>query len=365
MPKLIFVGLKILYYHIFSRFFKTLGFICLLLSIIIVIFDFSEKLEDYIKTGAPTYDVFIYNLCLIPSFLSLLAPVVIFLAGITVTSAMARKNESITFFIVKQNYYSFFKPFFWAITLTAIISYVLNGWVLPHLVKRKIAFLDQYVHNKYINSSSNIHIQLNKSNSAYFQSFDNVTQTGFNFSIIRLYNGKIIKKVEAERASWNADKKKWELSVVNYKTWLGKKWVYEVYPAIDTTLKLDLKDFDRPIEDYSLLTNAELNSYYQKQLNKGASNLEEVEVERYKRISNALSIVIMGMLGVVISFKKTRNSTGNVVFLGILITFSYILFQQFTTIAVIKAGVPALVGVAGFNLIYIAILLGLFRYFRF
>ncbi len=358
--------MNILHTYIIGKYIKTLAFISMLLGIIIAVFDLSEKVTDFIHSKAPLSQIVLYYINFLPFFLSQFMPLLIFLVSATVTSGLAKKNEIITLFISKQNYTDVFKPYFLVILAIGAFNFIATGYLIPPMSKKKIEFLDKYVHEKWVNGNSNFHLQIDSLNSLYFQSFDNINHVGYNMSIAVFDTSRrLIKKVEAEKATYLVDKKTWKLNSIKYKTATERGDNYAFVLEKDTVMDIDLSDFDRPIEDYSVLNNTELDRYYVRQKNKGAPELENILVEKYKRISNSISIIIMGLLGISISFRNDRKGMGNVIFLGILLCFSYILLQQFTTISVIKANLNPLIGVFSLNIIYLIILWILYKIYKF
>ena len=84
------LSLKILDRYIIRKFLGTFFFSLALIIVIAVIFDISEKLDDFIERKAPlSAIVFDYYFNFIPYFANLFAPLFVFISVIFFTSRMA------------------------------------------------------------------------------------------------------------------------------------------------------------------------------------------------------------------------------------------------------------------------------------
>ncbi|HRH36212.1 MAG TPA: LptF/LptG family permease, partial [Catalimonadaceae bacterium] len=106
---------------------------------------------------------------------------------------------------------------------------------------------------------------------------------------------------------------------------------------IDTNLTLKPKDFESQYMKYETLTNTELGSYISELKSRGADNLETYEVEQYLRITYPFAIVILTMIGVILSSRKTREGAGFQIAMGFVLAFIYIIFY-ITSRTVAQAG---------------------------
>src|SRR5277367_6806736 len=88
------VQLKILDRYIIRKFLGTFFFSLALILAISVIFDVSEKLDDFIEKHAPlSAIIFRYYLNFIPYFANLFAPLFVFISVIFFTARMALNTE--------------------------------------------------------------------------------------------------------------------------------------------------------------------------------------------------------------------------------------------------------------------------------
>jgi lipopolysaccharide export system permease protein len=75
----------------------------------------------------------------------------------------------------------------------------------------------------------------------------------------------------------------------------------------------------------------ELNSFIREQKLQGAPDIDLYLVEKYRRFSFPFSAFILTLIGVSVSSKKVKGGIGMQLGIGLLISFSYIVFMQFST----------------------------------
>src|SRR5256885_5911852 len=89
-------SLKILDRYIIRKFLGTFFFSLALIIVIAVVFDVSEKLDDFIERKAPFKAIiFDYYFNFIPYFANLFAPLFVFISVIFFTARMAMDTEII------------------------------------------------------------------------------------------------------------------------------------------------------------------------------------------------------------------------------------------------------------------------------
>ena len=81
--------------YIFKKFFTTFFFGITLILIIAIIFDISEKIDDFLEHKIPKKEIINYYLDFIPYFGNLFSHLFIFISVIFFTSRMANNSEII------------------------------------------------------------------------------------------------------------------------------------------------------------------------------------------------------------------------------------------------------------------------------
>ncbi|HRR23008.1 MAG TPA: LptF/LptG family permease, partial [Bacteroidia bacterium] len=206
---------KILDLYIIKKFLGTFLFAIGLIICIAVVFDISEKVDDFIERNAPLKAIaFDYYLNFIPYFANLFSPLFVFISVIFFTSKMAGQTEIIAILNSGISFNRFLRPYIISATVIAIASFYLNNWVIPHANLVRLQFENIYIKNPYVYRGRNIHRQIKPGEFVYFESYDNKANTGFMFSIEKFEGGKLVTKLMADRITWDSLAQKW--SIENY-----------------------------------------------------------------------------------------------------------------------------------------------------
>ena len=86
--------MKILDRYIIKNFLITFVFTILLLTVISVVIDTSEKADDFVKSGLTTSQIVVrYYIGFVPFIISMIFPLMVFIAVIYFTSKLAGRSE--------------------------------------------------------------------------------------------------------------------------------------------------------------------------------------------------------------------------------------------------------------------------------
>ncbi len=150
--------MKILDRYIIRKFLGTFFFSLALIILIAVIFDISEKIDDFIERKAPfSKIVFDYYFNFIPYFANLFAPLFVFISVIYFTARMAANTEIVAILNSGISFRRMLRPYFMAAGFLAALSFYFNGWVIPHSNKVKLEFENVYIKNPVEFKDRNIH----------------------------------------------------------------------------------------------------------------------------------------------------------------------------------------------------------------
>jgi len=274
-------------------------------------------------------------------------------------------------------------PYFMGSFVIAILSFVLNGWIIPNSNKSKLAFEVQYLKNKYYYDKQNIHIQVGPDVYLYMKSYNNTNNTGYQFTLERFEDNKMIEKLTANRVEWDTTKKKWTLRdwrLHKIQSIFEKTSGPESTPGLetskrvtvadstkggatmDTALVIHPKEFESDYRKYDGMTLNELNKYIKTLRSRGSTGIEVYEVERYTRYTSPFTIFILVFMGVIVSSRKSRGGTGLQIALGFLLSFIFILFFTLFRTFAENGSLPPQISVWIPNIIFGIISLIMYKY---
>ncbi|MBQ2077182.1 MAG: LptF/LptG family permease, partial [Bacteroidales bacterium] len=133
--------MKKLDWYILRKFMGTFFLALFLIVCVAVVFDISEKIDNFISRGATVTDIiFKYYLNFIPNFANLFCALFVFISVIFFTSKMASKSEFIAMFASGISRFRLLRPYFVGGLLITAFSFILGNYVIPDCNKERLAF---------------------------------------------------------------------------------------------------------------------------------------------------------------------------------------------------------------------------------
>jgi lipopolysaccharide export system permease protein len=318
--------------YIIRKFLGTFFFAMLLIIVITVVFDISEKIGNFIEKKAPFEAIiFDYYLNFIPYFVSLFSSLFIFISVIFFTSKMASQSEIIAILSSGISFRRFLYPYFIGACILALFSFVMNDFIMPPANKHRLEFEDKYVKSPVVYLERNVHKQVEPGLFVYLESFANSSETAYRFSLERYEDDRMVSKLMSSSAKWNKEKNKWTILDYHIRDIdsLGNESL-RTGTSIDTTLNLDPSEFKRRANFMETMNIAQLKDFIDELKMQGADNIKMYVIELNKRVAFPFSTFILTLIGVSLSTRKVRGGIGIHVAIGIAISFLYILFMQFS-----------------------------------
>lgn len=344
--------IKIIDWYIIKKYLGTYVFTLGIFVIISIVFDISEKLDDFLKSAATSSQIiFEYYGGFIPFYLNFLSPLINFIAVIFFTAKMADQTEIVPILCGGASFNRFLRPYFIASTIIFIVSMIFNQLIIPETNRLMTDFENTYLKNQD-NTRNNIHIQLDSNTYVYLESFDNKTDIGYRFSLEKFTGDDLKSKLMSDKISWDSVGRKWKISnyTIRYVDGLKEKMISGLVK--DTTLDMKPLDFDVRDNIFSAMNFRELNDKIEKEKIRGSGIMVNLELEKYKRWSYPFSTYVLTLIGVALSSRKVRGGVGLPLGIGIGLSFLYILLIQFSTVFALKGGLPPIIAVIIPNLIF-------------
>ena len=375
--------MKLLDKYILKQFLSTFFFVVLILLAVICVIDMTDKMDKFAKAQLTSLQIFGYYMNFLPWIGSLITPITIFIATVYVCARMAGRSEVIAILSSGVSFKRMLAPFFIGAIVVAMISFALTGWIIPNSNKVRLAFEVQFLKSKFYFDKRNIHIQVAPDIYLYMQSYNNSSNVGYQFSIERFENKRLVEKLTANRIEWDTTKLKWTLheykikridrifeTTSNPETIPGFETTKSAITRdslitgarMDTSLVINPKEFESDYRKFDGMTITELEEYIKTLKSRGSTGVEAYEVELYTRYTSPFTIFILVFMGVIVSSRKSRGGTGLQIALGFALSFVFILFfTLFRTFA--EAGsTPPQISVWIPNIMFAVISLFMYKY---
>jgi len=328
----------------------------------VVVFDISEKVDDFFESEAPLRAIlFDYYLNFIPYFGNLFSPLFTFIAVIFFTSKMASNSEIISILTSGVSFNRFLRPFLLSAVLLCVLSFVLGNFIIPASNQLRLDFEYEYLKSPYKNRDKDIHMQIEPGTFIYIESYNIQKNIGYKFSIENFEKNELKKKLYSSYIEWDEQKEKW--TIYNY----IEREINGLYEEInegeqkDTVLNLRPKDFNFRLSMVETMNYYELNSFIDKEKMKGSKNLVFHLIEKHKRIAFPFATIILTLVAVAMASRKVKGGIGLHLGIGLLISFSYILFMQISTTFATNGDLSPIVAVWIPNLMFSLLAIYLLR----
>lgn len=357
-------GLKILDRYIIRKFLGTYIFAILMIVVVVVIFDYVEKIDDFTETQATFKSIMLdYYLNFVPFFINQFSALFTFIACIFFTSKLAYQTEIVAMLSGGMSFRRLMWPYFIAASVITTLSLVLSLWVIPVAQRDCVAFEQKHIRrNQRFQYERHIYRQIEPGTFAYIRGFSkNSSQAAF-MALERYEGSRMVRTLEASEVKFDDESKRWSASRYITRSF-DEKGVetFTQYRNLDTLLNLDVVELGRVSELIKTMNISELNDFLDQQRAKGSPSIRQIEVEHHTRYAYPIGTFILTLIGVSLSSRKVRGGTGLHIGIGIALCFSYIMlnrvFEEFA-----KGGtMPTLLAVWLPNIIFTIIGIYLYR----
>ena len=352
--------------YIVYKFLSTYIFLITIIVVIAVIFDFNEKIDKLTQSHAPLQKiVFDYYVNFVPYFANLFSPLFVFIAVIFFTSKLADNSEIIAMKSTGMSFRRLLRPYMFSAALIALTTYLLGAYVIPQSNVARVNFENRYIKKKTdITSVDNVQMQVDTGVVAYITHFDNVTKSGYGFSLDKFVDKKLVSHLTAQSIQYDtlSDRRfSWTIRQYKIRTLVGRREKLESGQKLDTIIVMEPKDFFYVRGQQETMTVPELDEFIDRQKLRGAAGVSTFEVEYHKRFATPFAAFILTLIGVSLSCEKRKGGMGASIGVGIALSFTYILFQTVSSTFAINAGWPAMFAVWLPNIIFAIIAAVLYR----
>ena len=345
---------KKLDWYIFKSFILTI-FIALILIIgIVIIFDISEKIDDFVKNEAPLKAIIVdYYLNFIPYFINMFSPLFVFITVVFYTSRQAANSEIIAILSSGVSYKRMLMPYMAAAAIITGLSLMLNLYVIPNSNATRLEFEQTYVKKRSAAKTRNIHYQIAPGEFVYVESFSQWNKTAYKFTLENIEDNRLVSKLSAESAQWDSTMDGWRLRRYVLRDYAdGLEDRVQCGERLDTVIALKLSDFYFNEKTVQTLSIKNLNALIETQKMRGDSNVMYAEIEKNNRYALPFSAFILTIMGVALSSRKKRGGIGWNLGLGIGLAFTYILFMRFSQMFVYAGTMSATIALWLPNVIF-------------
>jgi lipopolysaccharide export system permease protein len=325
------IGLSKLDIYIIRKFLGTFFFSIILILSIAVIFDLTEKLDNFFDNNAPLEAIiFDYYLNFIPFYMNMFTPLFTFISVIFFTSKLASNTEIIAMLASGISFRRIMKPYFISATIISIMSFILGGYIIPPSNEKMLEFEDAYIKKFKTNYARNIQMEVEPGVILYIERFEIAQNKGYRFSLEKFDDKILTSRLTAESITWDS-LYQWKITDYLLRNFDGMRESIVKGTTLDTTIMVQPREFFITAKESAQLNNTKLKEHLDRLKNRGIGSTQAFEDEYYKRFSMPLAAFIMTLMGVSLASRKVRGGIGLHLGIGLALSSIYILFSTLST----------------------------------
>ncbi|MGE5796456.1 MAG: LptF/LptG family permease [Ignavibacteria bacterium] len=331
--------MKILDRYLIKQFLMTIIFGLIAFTVIFVVIDMMENLDDFIDQNVPAGIVLHYYFVFAPEILKLMTPVGVLFAALFTAGKAANLSELTAIKASGVSLFRFMTPFLATTFAVSIFSIYFAGYLVPMANKTKVNIERNYLKRGFVNSGSNIFFQDSRTRIVSISFFDESRNTAYRVSIQEFNKEELtqmVSRIDAQNLLYDS----------TAKVWIAQNGVKRIFnPEISfASEEKNQKDeyFARSTLDY---LNFSPNDLFFKQQKPEEMNLGELKtliesqekagndptavlIEYYSRFSFSMASLIVVLFGLPISANKRKGGLAVQVGINILVTFIYLVFMK-------------------------------------
>lgn len=335
--------------YIIGKYIGTFLFTVLIFTMITVIIDFTEKVEEFIKKPCTVNEIiFDYYTTFLIYINGILFPLYALVAVIFFTSRLASNSEIISVLNAGVSFRRLMVPYLLAAGAIAGFHLFANHYLIPIGNKTRIEFENKYIlTDKKRTIDKDIHMFITPNDKIYVRFYHVKDSTMRDIRLEHFEDNQLVELTKATNAKFLGYPDKWEIKNYEIRTFDGmdETMIIGKGKTIDTTFNLRPDDFVRFHNQKEMMTTPELREFIQGEIDRGLGNTKIYDIEIYRRTADPISILILTFIGVAVAARKVRGGMGLHLAVGIGIGAVFIFLSRFTQTFAMSDALSPLVGV--------------------
>ncbi|HEU4609072.1 MAG TPA: LptF/LptG family permease, partial [Chitinophagaceae bacterium] len=232
--------IKKLDWYVLKKYFATTFFMVMIFSLISVVIDASEKTDDFVKSGLSTFQIITqYYVGFVPFIISMIFPLMVFIAVIFFTSKMAGRSEIVAVLAGGIRFTRFMRPYVTGALLLGGFFWYATQYLIPKANVIRGDFQTRYIDSKssyeigqYYSKGSNFYLRVDTNTYAAFRNYDTTSKTATQgFFMERFNNNQMVYNLRADYIRWDTATRQWELKNVVERNINGLKETQTITPT--------------------------------------------------------------------------------------------------------------------------------------
>lgn len=323
--------MKIIDKYLIKQFLQTILFGLFAFTILFVLIDMMEKLDDFIDQSVPNYIILQYYFVFIPEIIRLMIPVAVLLSALFTAGKLSNLNELTAIKSAGVSLYRFMLPFIITSFFISIFSIYFGGYLVP-LANKHLTYIEQNYMNKGVyRAGSNIYFQDTQTRIVSINFFDVANNLAHRISIQEFDKediNKMVSRIDAIRMKFNDKDTSWTLEdgvtrSFNNDDESAFKFSKKRLKYLNFSPEDVIKKQRKPEE----MTLPELKQQAIEEAKTGNDDTRSW-IDYHSRIAFAFSSIVVVLFGLPISSNKRKGGVALQFGVNLLITFIYLVFMK-------------------------------------
>lgn len=338
--------MKILDWYILKKFLSTFVFTIFTITVIAVVIDTSEKTDDFVKSGLSFGQIITkYYFGFVPFIISMIFPLIVFIAVIFFTSKLAARTETIAILASGIPYKRMLRPYMIGAAILSLLLWFGMAYLIPKANEIRGNF-----HSIYIDRNSSYQNGRGNSGDFYFRAdantyvgmkyYDTTSKTANGFFLERVKGTEVFYNLRSDNIKWDTAYKNWKVENAVERKINGKYEEIKQIPLLHLNLNILPGELRKDEYLKDKLTTPELYHFISREQQRGGEGLNIYKVELHRRNATPFAVFILTLIGVSVSARKTRGGSGLNLAFGIVLAAVFVIMDKFSTVFSTKGDFP-------------------------
>lgn len=323
--------MKILDKYLIKQFLQTIVFGLLAFTVIFIVIDAMENLDDFIDQNVPALTILHYYFVFSPEIIKLMLPVSVLFSALFTAGKSANLSELTAMRASGVSLYRFMSPFVATTLIICLLSIYFGGYIVPMANKTKIYIEQVYLKKGIVYAGSNIFFQDSQTRIVSISFFDITSNNASRVSIQDFSSDNLTAmtaRIDAQSLKFDSLNSSWIAMHGVLRKFFNESQSADYFDSLkinDLNFKPeDLVKKQRKPQEMNLNELIDLIDTQERAGNDPTATL----IEYHSRYAFALTSVIIVLFGLPISANRRKGGLAVQVGINILITFIYLVFMK-------------------------------------
>lgn len=344
----------------------TFLFAIMTITVIAVVIDTSEKTDDFVKSGLSFMGIVTqYYFGFVPFIISMIFPLIVFIAVIFFTSKMAGRSETVAILATGIPYHRFLRPYLLGAFLLAGVMLWANALVIPRAneiySKFKLTYIDKNSSYSVGGGNRDFYFRADPETFVGMKYYDTLNKSASNFFLERIKDNQVVYNLRSDYIRWDTATRKWRVENAFERKIDGLRETVKKHPFLEVNMNMRPEELRRDEYLKDKLNSFELYEFIRREEMRGSEGLNTYKVELHRRLATPVSVIILTLMGVFVAARKTRGGSGLNLAFGIVSAAVFVIMDKFSTVFSTKGSFPPVLAAWLPNLLFVLVAWILYR----